>query len=154
MGRPPPELSFDFSFNSEGVISPEALSSSSLTIVNFWGTWCGPCGEEMPRLQQLYQEHDRDSLLVIGFTKLPRDLDEDAPPEAALAAIGEFCAELGVSYPIWIEHESEVHDLYQVRSFPSTVIFDRSGHVLDYGVGISGAEHIISSVKARLESSP
>ncbi|MDP7297085.1 MAG: TlpA disulfide reductase family protein, partial [Gammaproteobacteria bacterium] len=35
-------------------------------IINFWATWCAPCRREMPLLQSLQDEHDEDSLQVIG----------------------------------------------------------------------------------------
>ncbi len=146
---PGPELVHEFRFNSSGFASTGAIASASLTVLNFWGTWCGPCREEMPKLERLYRQHDREALLVVGFTRLPGGT-EDAELDAALDEMRRFCSELGVTYPIWIERDSKVHEAYRVSSFPTTVLLDREGQVLDYGIGLDGAERIVRDVDDRL----
>jgi thiol-disulfide isomerase/thioredoxin len=57
-------------------------------IINFWATWCAPCRREMPLLQSLQDEHDEDSLQVIGVA-----MDNRADAQ-------RFITETGVTYPI------------------------------------------------------
>jgi peroxiredoxin len=89
-----------------------------VVMVNFWATWCGPCREEMPHLEALYQRYSG-----LGFTLLGVNVEEDASGADA------YLAETPVSFPILFDPENEVSALYDVIAMPSTVIIDRSGNV-------------------------
>jgi len=87
-----------------------------VVMVNFWATWCGPCREEMPHLEALYQRY-RD----LGFTLLGVNVEEDS------SGADEFLAETPVSFPILFDPQSRVSELYDVVAMPSTVMIDREG---------------------------
>lgn len=59
-------------------------------IINFWATWCAPCREEMPLLEQVHQERRDRGLTVIGIA-----IDREEP-------VRTFVGEIGVSYPILV----------------------------------------------------
>lgn len=63
-------------------------------LINFWATWCAPCREEMPLLEQLQQSMDPTTFQVIGIA-----LDR---PEPVL----RFIAETGISYPILVGEQA------------------------------------------------
>jgi len=89
-----------------------------VVMVNFWATWCGPCREEMPRLDALYQKYHAS-----GFTLLGVNIDDD-PRNAAGAA-----SKLKVSFPVLLDTDKAVSRLYDLGTMPSTVLIDRDGRV-------------------------
>ena len=89
-----------------------------VVMINFWATWCGPCRQEMPLLDDLYARYGR-----VGFSLLGVNIDDDA--RRAMQMIEE----LGVNFPVLFDDSKEVSRLYQVEAMPVTVLVDRSGTV-------------------------
>jgi len=89
-----------------------------VVLINFWATWCGPCRQEMPLLDELYAKYQR-----AGFTLLGVNID------ATAAQAGEMVRVLKVTYPILIDDRQEVSRSYQVGTMPLTVLIDRQGVV-------------------------
>lgn len=115
----------------EGQVAPDfALKSSSgenlrlseyrgdVVMINFWATWCGPCRQEMPLLDELYTRYER-----VGFSLLGVNIDDDS--RRAMQMIEE----LGVSFPVLFDARKEVSELYEVEAMPVTVLVDREGNV-------------------------
>ena len=63
-------------------------------VINFWATWCAPCREEMPLLQETYDAHRDDGLVVIG-------VNVRETPEK----VKRFLAEVGVEFPVLLDSE-------------------------------------------------
>jgi peroxiredoxin len=89
-----------------------------VVMINFWATWCGPCRQEMPLLDELYARYQR-----VGFNLLGVNIDDDS--RRAMQMIDE----LGVSFPILFDARKEVSELYAVEAMPVTVLVDREGTV-------------------------
>ncbi len=89
-----------------------------VVMVNFWATWCGPCRQEMPLLDQLYSRYER-----VGFTLLGVNIDDNSSKAMNMVQ------ELGVSFPVLFDSRKEVSKLYQVDTMPATVLIDREGTV-------------------------
>ena len=89
-----------------------------VVMINFWATWCGPCRQEMPLLDQLYQRYER-----VGFNLLGVNIDDDS--RRAMQMIEE----LGVDFPVLFDDRKEVSRLYDVDAMPVTVLVDREGNV-------------------------
>ena len=89
-----------------------------VVMINFWATWCGPCRQEMPHLEALYQRYS-----PLGFTLLGVNVEDD--PKGAEA----WLAETPVSFPVLFDSDNRVTKLYDVVAMPSTVLVDRSGNV-------------------------
>lgn len=95
-----------------------------VVMINFWATWCGPCRQEMPLLDDLYNRYER-----VGFKLLGVNIDDDA------SRAMEMVEELGVSFPVLFDDSKEVSRLYQVEAMPVTVLVDRSGTVRHVHLG-------------------
>jgi len=87
-----------------------------VVLVNFWATWCGPCREEMPRLETLYEKYRKSGFVLLGV-----NVDDD--PHAAMAV----AQKLNVSFPVLLDTEKKVSKLYDLNTMPSTVVIDRDG---------------------------
>jgi peroxiredoxin len=89
-----------------------------VVMLNFWATWCGPCRQEMPLLEDIYGRYQ-----PAGFSLLAINLDEES--EDAL----EMASSLGVSFPLLFDDEKTVSRLYDIRAMPMTVLIDKDGRV-------------------------
>lgn len=89
-----------------------------VVMINFWATWCGPCRQEMPLLEMLYQRYRK-----LGFTLLGVNVEESPSPAAG------FLRDVEVSFPVLFDSDNVVSRLYEVSGMPSTVLIDRDGRV-------------------------
>ena len=89
-----------------------------VVMVNFWATWCGPCRQEMPLLDELYSRYQR-----VGFSLLGVNIDDNSSKAM------NMISELGVSFPVLFDNRKEVSKLYEVDAMPVTVIIDREGTI-------------------------
>ena len=89
-----------------------------VVLVNFWATWCGPCRQEMPHLNRLYDKY-RSS----GFVMLGVNIDDDANNAIGVAN------KLGMKFPVLFDTDKKVSRLYDLNTMPSTVVIDRDGKV-------------------------
>ncbi len=114
-GQPAPDFSLKSSTGENLRLSEYR---GDVVMINFWATWCGPCRQEMPLLDQLYSRYQR-----VGFNLLGVNIDDDS--RRAMQMIEE----LGVNFPVLFDARKEVSKLYGVDAMPVTVIVDRSGNV-------------------------
>ena len=87
-----------------------------VVVLNFWASWCAPCIEEIPSLNQLQQEMPQ--LVVVGV-----DVDEDP------AAYHQFLAEHRVDFTTIRDAERRVNVLYGTLRFPESYVIDRDGRI-------------------------
>jgi peroxiredoxin len=100
--------------------NPVALADlkGQVVLINFWASWCGPCRQEMPILDQLYRSYQAAGFTLIGVNVEPNTADAQ-----------KFLKATPVSFPILFDPTSAVSMLYQVSGMPSTVIVDRTGKI-------------------------
>ena len=89
-----------------------------VVMLNFWASWCGPCREEMPLLEHLYEKYHAS-----GFQLLGVNVDEDISNAAGVSS------KLGLHFPVLLDTEKKVSRLYDLNAMPSTVLIDRDGRV-------------------------
>lgn len=93
-------------------------------VINFWATWCLPCKEEMPLLEK-YAAKYSDRLVVLGVNS-----------GEAESLIQPYTSELGISFPILLDHDERVTDQYFVRNFPITFFVDGQGIIRGQSLGL------------------
>jgi peroxiredoxin len=89
-----------------------------VVLVNFWATWCGPCRQEMPHLNKLYDKYKSSGFVLLGV-----NVDDDVQQAAGVAS------KLGVKFPVLPDSDKRVSRQYDLSAMPSTVLIDRDGKV-------------------------
>jgi len=89
-----------------------------VVLVNFWATWCGPCVQEMPILEDLYRKYRDHGLEILAIS-----VDE----EEAQYKVGKFVKEHGLTFPVL--YDNGIGRLYQVGGYPTSLLIDRDGMV-------------------------
>ncbi|HSN71363.1 MAG TPA: TlpA disulfide reductase family protein [Steroidobacteraceae bacterium] len=113
--RPAPD--FTLPVRDGGQISLGELEGQ-VVMINFWASWCAPCRQEFPLLEQMQQRYES-----LGFTILGVNVEENT------ADAERWLAGTDVSFPILFDRENSVSKLYDVHAMPSTVFVDRTGQV-------------------------
>jgi thiol-disulfide isomerase/thioredoxin len=91
-----------------------------VVMINFWATWCKPCREEMPLLEDIYKKYKPMGFTLLGVNVEPNSKDA----EAWLGKLSK-----PVTFPVAFDTDSKVTKLYKVVVMPSTVFVDRKGNV-------------------------
>jgi len=114
----------DFALQLDG--KPARLSDlrGKVVVLNFWGSWCPPCVEELPSLIALQQHISSRNALVLGVAA-----DEDP------ARFTQFLRDHGVNFPTYRDpgtnedHRSPIALNYGTSMYPETYIIDRRGKI-------------------------
>jgi thiol-disulfide isomerase/thioredoxin len=144
-GRPAPPFPHIEILNGPLDTSPR---EDGLVVVNFWATWCRPCVQELPILQDFADRHAGDPVELLGFTKI-YGLNDEESRKRKVAEIREFLGESGVRYPVLVAEDYEAHKSYLVSVIPTTILID-GGEVVDYGIGIEGTRSVLQETEKRL----
>ncbi|CAN7389349.1 peroxiredoxin family protein [Rossellomorea sp. LjRoot5] len=91
-------------------------------IVNFWATWCPPCKEEMPVMQEFYTKYGKDvELLAINID-----------PQYN---VKEYQKSLGLSFPILLDTDDKINNAYDILTVPTTFIINEQGIITHKQIG-------------------
>lgn len=97
-------------------------------ILNLWATWCPPCRAEMPDMQNYYEEQaqaENVEILAVNLTTEDRGMDK----------INAFVEEFQLTFPIPMDTEGKVGDVYQAATIPTSYMIDTEGRVQNKIVG-------------------
>jgi thiol-disulfide isomerase/thioredoxin len=113
-------------------------------LVNFWGTYCGPCKVEMPWLEEFRTKYAADKLEVLG---LVYDV------EIGNETIGKEVKKLGVTYPILLT-DPKVQAVYLSDSevLPMSFYVNKNGVVVEETAGIGSKDEIEAHIKKTIAS--
>nr|WP_246125015.1 TlpA disulfide reductase family protein [Exilibacterium tricleocarpae] len=89
-----------------------------VVMINFWASWCGPCRQEMPILDDLYKRYSRAGFTILGVNV-----------EADTREADRYLKEVNVSFPILYDTQSKVSKMFDVDAMPTTVMVDRNGNM-------------------------
>ena len=99
--------------------------------LNFWATWCPPCREEMPHIEDIYKEYglNKEDVVILGVAS------PNLGKEGSEEHIKEFLKEQGYTFPVVMDYNGEFVYKYGISAFPSTFIIDKEGYVTQYVPG-------------------
>lgn len=89
-----------------------------VVLINFWASWCGPCRQEMPLLDRIHQRYSDAGFAVLGVNV-----------EGETASAQETATRTGVTFPVLVDENQLVSELYDLEAMPSSVVIDRDGVV-------------------------
>ena len=114
---------------SDGRVQKLGDFKGKAVILDFWATYCGPCREEIPHLNELVAKYGADNLSIFGLNVGGA---EDKPK------IPQFVSVTPIDYEISFP-ESELNDFVfdQTSSIPQTLVFDRKGNLITKIVGFN-----------------
>jgi peroxiredoxin len=124
-------------------LSNEKIKLSDLrgdgVLLNFWGTYCPPCKKEMPYLESQYQKHKGTGVHILAVNVGEQRLN-----------VENFVNEYELNFPILMDENQEVLDVYGVVSLPATFLINKDGIIIDIipgGMTEADIESYITRIK-------
>jgi thiol-disulfide isomerase/thioredoxin len=96
--------------------------AGDVAVLNFWGSWCGPCRIETPEFQEVYADVEDDGVQFLGLNV------KETNEQFALAFVDRF----GIEFPSLYDPRGEVALAfrgYPANAIPSTIVLDAEGRV-------------------------
>ena len=108
----------------------KVFSDYDLTLVNAFTTWCSPCVNEMPELEELYQEMKDQGVGVVGMVL--DSVSEDGTPDDSIVQKAQLLKEkTGVTYPLLIPDKGFLNGrINGLQSFPESFFVDKDGNIV------------------------
>ncbi|MBC8503947.1 MAG: TlpA family protein disulfide reductase [Anaerolineales bacterium] len=146
---PAPQEGFlapDFTLETlEGELMTLSELRGSPVLINLWASWCGPCRAEMPAMQRIHEKYG-DEFIILAVNATHQD-----SPNAAAA----FVSELGLTFPILLDHDGSVSTQYQLRSLPTSFFVNRDGIIEEVVIGGPMSEALLQTrIESLLEEAP
>jgi cytochrome c biogenesis protein CcmG/thiol:disulfide interchange protein DsbE len=105
-------------------------------ILNFWASWCTPCRQEAPLLEQAQKRLAARGGTVLGVTY--RDTTGDAQA---------FVRKFGLTYPSLRDVDGKLAESYGTRALPETFVIDRNGHIRAISRGVVSQQFLDSALR-------
>jgi len=139
LGKPVPEFEFV-------TLDDQPLRAADLegkvVVLDFWATWCGPCRQSLPLLQQVYEKYHDNPDVQFFVVSIDRSDVESAKLRATLD-------ELGVDIPVVRDPAQFARDAFQVEGIPCLYVLGPDAIVEDNEIGVN--PHLADELPARLE---
>jgi len=120
-----PKLAEDFTLKKpDGAIFRLSEHRGKVVFINFWATWCPPCREEMPAMERLFRQSQKDSLVMLAVSV-------DADP----TVVTQFLKEQRFTFAVGLDPKMELANTYGVRALPASFLVDRQGYLATLALG-------------------
>jgi cytochrome c biogenesis protein CcmG/thiol:disulfide interchange protein DsbE len=94
-----------------------------VVVINFWASWCGPCAEEAPDLEQAYQDYKDRGVTFLGIAYVDSEVKSL-----------DYLSRYGITYPNGPDLRSQISDMYHIRGVPETFVVDRNGNIVYFAM--------------------
>ena len=127
----------------DGVQYRVGVDQQKVTLITFWASWCHACKNEMPCLQRIAEKYtDRLCVLAINATKY--DTEKEAKT---------FFAQTHATFPMILDHEGKISDLYRITSFPTNILIDHRGVIRHLLLGVPSEGELDQYIKQLVDTS-
>lgn len=144
-----PIENFDFQtmdiLDGNVIKSEEFYKEKPLTLVNVWGTFCGPCKEEMPDLAKLYDEY-KDKMNFLGVV-----VDTNVSMDTNVGEAQQIIKDSGVNYKNIMPNPTTEDTLVNITAMPTTFFVNSDGKVLGGFVGKADKDSLKVTIDKILE---
>jgi peroxiredoxin len=126
---------YDFSLKDTDnkTVSLSEISGKSLTVIDFWATWCQPCIRSLPKLVDLSEAYRNRGVSFIGISvDSPRNLSKVKP----------FARSMGIRYPVLLDSNGELMGELNVMAVPTLLIIDSGYRILYMHEGFSAGDEV------------
>ena len=96
-----------------------------LVLLNFWATWCGPCKEEMPSMEALYNQFKEKDFVFLAISV----------DYGGVKSVNEFIEKQRYTFPVLIDPKCETLDLFGIKGIPTTLLIDKKGLMVGKTIG-------------------
>ncbi|MEW6736131.1 MAG: redoxin domain-containing protein [Acidobacteriota bacterium] len=133
--------------NPQGEIVRLSDLRGKVVVLDWWGSWCPPCRQELPHIQKLYESYKDKGVVVIGMNwEQPGPSSQDRINTAK-----KFIAENKYTFPVVFDHDMQAGEKYQVDGFPTVFVIDRNGTIRYRTVGFMSNVAEILEVQIQTE---
>jgi cytochrome c biogenesis protein CcmG/thiol:disulfide interchange protein DsbE len=108
-------------------------------VINFWASWCDPCKDEAPLLEELAAAEGPDGAAFLGIDA--QDLTDDARA---------FAERYGLTYPL-AHDDGDIHERWGVSQFPETFVVDGAGRTIAHWPGPIVSDEDVAELRAAIE---
>ena len=110
-----------------------------VVFVNFWASWCVPCRDEQPALEQVWRQYRSKGVVFVGVDYV------DTEPAAL-----KYLAEFGVSYPNGADLGTKISPKYRIQGVPESFLIDRQGNIVLFKIAPINAAELIAELDKAL----
>jgi cytochrome c biogenesis protein CcmG/thiol:disulfide interchange protein DsbE len=118
-----PDFTLDRLEKKNGELTLSSLHGKPV-VVNMWASWCLPCKEEAPTLEQAWRRNRAGGVVFVGVAT--KDFRRDAR---------RFAEKYGVTYPVVLDGPGDLWGPYGILGLPETFVLDREGRVVEAIIG-------------------
>lgn len=112
--------------------------------LNFWATWCPPCREEMPNIEEIYKEYGENEgeVIILGIAA------PDIGSEGSTEDIIKFLEDNNYTFPVLLDTGGKIMNNYNINALPTTFIIDKDGDIKGYVPGAMDKETMKEIIEA------
>lgn len=124
-----------------------------VVFLNFWATWCPPCKKEMPDIEDLYIEFNKnqDDVIFLGVAN-PSSADYPNNADESKEDVIAFLEENNYTFPTVFDETGKVLSDYYITAFPTTFLIDKEGNFYGYATGMMTKSQMLSAIEQALKS--
>jgi len=116
----------------------KTAANNTVLVINFWGTWCGPCRLEMPEMERIYKSQKGNKFIILAI-----DEGDDR------AALDSYLKDRPVDFPVLIDPDGKFAQSLGIHVFPTSILVGHDGKIIQVIEGIN-PDWIESAISWRL----